>query len=82
MEEPFEIPVNYRGESLSFTTRLIRFGYIHRFQVDLNGYEVFFEQDDEGKYRAQVDTAKLNDSVKIDVGLLKAVAEAIEDILK
>lgn len=81
MEEPFDIPVTYKNQSLLFPARLIRAGYIHKFEVIVNGQPVFFEQDDMERYRAIVDVDAINNGFNIDKALLQAIAEAIEDIL-
>ena len=82
MEDSFDIPITYKGESLLFAARLIQLGYVHKFQVDVNGQDVYFEQDDEGNYRAIIDYTKLSDTIKIDAELLKVIANGIEETLK
>jgi hypothetical protein len=66
---------------LLFNARLIRAGYIHKFEVVVNGQPVFFEQDDMERYRAVVDVSATNTEFYVDKALLQAIAEAIEDIL-
>ncbi len=82
MDEPFEIPVFYKNEALSFSAKLLAFGYVHKFQVDVDGRTIFFEQDDSGDYRALIDPTGIADVKNIDVELLEAIAVAIADILK
>jgi len=81
MEEPFEIPVTYNNQLLLFPARLIRAGYIHKFEVIINKQPVFFEQDDMERYRAVVDVAAINNEFHVDKALLQAIAASIEDIL-
>ena len=81
MDEPFELPVTYKGKELLFPARLLMLGYTHTFQVDVHGQEVLFEPDEERKYRAVIDPEQVESS-KIDVELLKAIADAIEIILR
>lgn len=81
MEEPFDIPVTYKNQSLLFPARLIRAGYIHKFEVIINEQPVFFEQDDMERYRAVVDVSAITNNFHADNALLQAIAEAIEDIL-
>ena len=50
--------------------------------MDVNGQDVYFEQDDEGNYRAIIDYTKLSDTIKIDAELLKVIANGIEETLK
>jgi hypothetical protein len=82
MDEPFEIPVTYQDRELLFSARLLAVGFIHKFQVDVFGQEVFFEEDDSGKYRALIHPANLEEAQNIDVSLLQAIAGSIEAILK
>ncbi len=82
MDEPFEIPVLYNNQELLFTARLLAFGYVHKFEVDVFGQQLFFEQDDSGDYRALADPANLDVVKKLDVELLQAIAQSIESILK
>lgn len=82
MDEPFEIPVLYKGQELLFTAKLLTIGYLHKFQVDVDGQEVFFEPDDGGEYRAMMNPANLEEGQVVAVDLLKAIVAAIEDILK
>lgn len=80
MEDTFELPVNYKGQEVLFPATLQQLGYVHRFAVDVYGQEVFFERDEEQNYRALVDPDAINQQVSIE--LLKAIAGAIEDVLK
>ena len=82
MDEPFEIPVLYNNQELLFTARLLTFGYVHKFEVDVFGQQLFFEQDDSGNYRALADPSNLEEAKKMDVELLQAIAHSIELILK
>ena len=83
MNEPFEITVPYKGGNLSFNARLIRYGYTHRIIVSVLGREVAFEPDEERNYRALVDPADTAITNKdLDVDLLGAIAETIEQIVR
>jgi hypothetical protein len=82
MDESFEIPVLYKGQDLHFTSRLLISGYTHKIEVDVNGIPVQFEPDEERNYRAIVDAEKVVPNQKIDAALLKAIAHAIESIVK
>ncbi|MEO6548484.1 MAG: hypothetical protein ABIN94_10810 [Ferruginibacter sp.] len=82
MEDIFEIPVWYKGEELFFAATLVVMGYVHKFKVEVDGQEMFFEQDDSGQYRAVADYNKMEQAKKIEVDLLKAIAASIESILK
>jgi hypothetical protein len=82
MDEPFEIPVTYQERELLFSARLLAFGFTHKFQVDVFGQDLLFEQDDSGKYRALINPAHLEEAKNLDVNLLQAIAGSIESILK
>ena len=82
MDEPFDIPVLYKGQELLFPARLSIVGYSHKFLVTIDGLELFFEQDNNGKYRAMANASNQVDVKDFDTELLKAIAESIESILK
>ena len=82
MDEIFELPVSYKGGELLFPARLQQLGYTHRFIVEVNGKEFFFEPDEEQNYRALVDPEHMEKDNKLNVELLKAIAEGIEAVLK
>lgn len=79
MTEPFIITVTYKGEERNFEAQLQTSGYTHRFIVGVEGIEVFFEWDEEGRYRAVIPPAHLANAKKhIDPALLQAIAAAME----
>jgi hypothetical protein len=82
MDELFEIPVLYKGQELLFPARLLMLGYVHKFLVTIDKHEFFFEQDDNGKYRAIANTSNQGEVKNLDTELLKAIAESIESILE
>jgi hypothetical protein len=82
MDEPFEIPVGYKGQELLFPAYLQQSRFTHRFAVDVYGQEIFFERDEEGSYRALIDREQLKANRKLEIELLRAIAEAIEAILR
>jgi len=57
-------------------------GYTHKIQVEVNGQLVKFEPDEEQNYRAVLDAAQLEKSNKLDIPILKAIAEVIELAVK
>ena len=85
MDEPFLIPVNYKGIEWEFEATLQIFGYTHRFNVLVEGTEVIFERDEEGQYRAILSQEALaaqgKGSRSIDPGLLEHIALQIGQIL-
>ena len=79
MDEPFLIAVEHKGTQREFEARLQVLGFTHRFLVDVDGTEMFFERDEEGCYRAIIppeNTGKIPET-----GLLQSIAGAIEKIL-
>ena len=82
MDEPFEIIVSYRGEELAFTAVLLKYGYTHKIQVFVNDQEILFEPDEERNYRAILNLTDGKEPGKTDIGLLQAIAETIESIVK
>ena len=52
MNDPFNLPVTYKGTELGFPAQLLQLGYLHKFQVDVNGQMVMFEPDEDRNYRA------------------------------
>ena len=77
MDEPFELPVTYKGEELLFPAQLHLLGYTHQFRVGVYGVEVFFEPDESGEYRALIDPSLIDNNHKIDIALLQAIAHGI-----
>jgi hypothetical protein len=82
MDEPFELPVSYKGKELLFTSQLLMLGYTHKFQVNVNGQEVLFEPDEERTYRAIVEPETQQSAKHMDIELLQAIADAIEAVIK
>lgn len=82
MEDGFEIPVTYRNEDLLFPAQLLSFGWTHRIEVNMDGTTVCFERDEEGEWRALLSSEDIELNKTIDVELVKAIAVAIENILK
>ncbi|RYY92797.1 MAG: hypothetical protein EOO11_20795 [Chitinophagaceae bacterium] len=83
MEEPlesFDLPVTYKGKERSFSAALVQRGFAHRIEVDVDGTPVYFEWDEERKFRALVDPdAAGND--RPDPGLVQALLETLEELL-
>lgn len=82
MNDTFDLPVSFKGETYFFSSRLLQLGYTHKFVVDVNGQPVYFEPDEERNYRAIIETADIKSNKDLNLELLKAVAHAIEAITK
>lgn len=79
MNEPFLLPVEYKGEERAFEAELQVWGYGHRFQVNVDGSAVIFERDEEGSYRAVIPPE--TPGALPAAALLRAIAETIGRIL-
>ena len=77
--DTFEIPVLYKNKELMFPAEVIRYGYVHRIQVDVEGQIIFLEKDEEGSYRAIADE---KNTKELDTDLVKEIVSAVETILK
>ncbi|MEJ7823445.1 MAG: hypothetical protein WKF85_14065 [Chitinophagaceae bacterium] len=82
MDEPFDIPVTYKGEELLFKGELLAYTYSYKIQVEVDGNLVLFEPDDERNLRAMINPENFNEGKKIDVELLKCIGKSLEEILK
>ena len=81
-DNALEIPVTYKGQEFSFPARFVLSGYTHKIQVEVNGQVIAFEPDEERNYRAMLDPAQLEKGLRVDIGLLQAIAEVIESVVK
>jgi hypothetical protein len=78
MDDQLILPLNYQGQELEFEMRVYQYGYIHRVEVWIGAIAVQFELDDEQNYRALVSPEQLEQSRKLSVGLLQAIALQLE----
>lgn len=76
-----EVPVTYKNKDLVFNATFLQAGYTYKFEVDVNGINIFFEPDEEQNYRAMV-APEMSNKINIDEELLKLIAESLKDILK
>ena len=81
-DDSFEIPVSYRGEEFSFPAQLVITGYTHKIQVEVDKQVIMYEPDEERNYRPVLTAAQLESGVKLDINLLKAIAEVIQSVIK
>ena len=80
MDEPFDLPVVYKGEEQLLPAQLVQQGYMHKFEVLVQGTAIYFEPDEEGNYRALVDPESIDKTINLE--LLQAIAAAIEKVLR
>lgn len=88
MEDPFIITVAYKGQDRDFEAELLQMGYIHKFHVIVEEADLYFERDEEGRYRAVLqdnpdEPGPRGQRTKPhpDLALLRLIAEKIESIL-
>ncbi len=80
MNEPFELPVTYKGKDLLLPAQLLNYGYTHKFKVTVDEQEVLFEPDEERMYRAIVDIANIDKMKEGTKELLQVIAEALQSL--
>ena len=81
-EDSLEIPVTYKGEDLLFQGELLLMGYTYKIQVEVEQQLIMFEPDEERNYRAILTEEQLQKNKKLDVGLLQAIAQVLESVVK
>jgi hypothetical protein len=77
VEEPFDLPVAYNGEELSFKTMLVSTGYTYSFHIQVEKAELVFEKDDSGDFRVINYT---EEHANIDTNLLEAIIISLKVI--
>ena len=82
MEESFKLPVTYKNKELEFEAKLLAFGYVHKFHIDIDGVEVLFEPDEESNYRAILDEEALAKQLKPNIELVQLVGNKIAELFK
>ena len=58
------------------------YGYTQKIELLVHGVSVFYERDEESKWRALIDSEEAGSNRLPDVELLQAIAEAIEKVLQ
>ncbi|MBL7748123.1 MAG: hypothetical protein JNM19_11880 [Chitinophagaceae bacterium] len=82
MNDEFHIPVSFGGKEYHFPARLLNYGYTIKLEVVIDGNTILFEPDEERNWRALVPFDEITSTQKTNPELLRAVAEAIEEITK
>ena len=80
MDEPFFLPVNFKGIEHQFEALLKRRGYVAVLEVNVHDALVIFERDEQGDWRAILPEDQAGKAP--DVELLRAIGETIEQILQ
>ena len=81
MNQPFDIPVVYKGETIHLPAQLFTSAFSYQIQVVVNEIPVNFERDDSGNFRALAATPDNVFFQKTDPALLQAIAATLEEIL-
>ncbi|HWB27515.1 MAG TPA: hypothetical protein VG738_18695 [Chitinophagaceae bacterium] len=74
MADNFNLPIEFNGQEYEYPTQILRYGYTHKIQVDVNNKIVTFEPDEEGNYRALTDQ-------DISPALLKEISDTLKVLL-
>jgi hypothetical protein len=82
MDEPFFLPVTFKGQELQFEAKLEQRGYVYVLLVDVNGTPVIFERDEELNWRALLPQPELGAAKPPSLELVLAIGETIEQLLK
>jgi hypothetical protein len=82
MNDPFEIPVSYKGQDLLFPALLLSYGYSYKIEVEVHGTKIFFEPDEDRQWRALVPYGATENTCQPDQGLLEAIVKSIEKNLQ
>jgi hypothetical protein len=80
MDEPFFLPVVFKGIEHQFEASLKRRGYVAVLEINVHDALVIFERDEQGDWRAILPEDQAGKTP--DVALLRAIGEAIEQILQ
>lgn len=77
-----EVSVTYKNKKTFFNAHFLQAWYTYKFEIDVNGINIFFEPDEEQNYRALVAPEMINKINNIDGELLKLIAKSLKNILK
>lgn len=78
----FELPVTFNGKDLAFQGKFLDYGYSSKIEMDIEGTKVLFEPDEERNWRALISFEDLQANKKLNMDLLKVIAEALDEIRK
>jgi hypothetical protein len=78
MKGYFIIPVDYKGERLELKGKLLNGKHGYNFKVKVEGADVVFEQNEEGKYKVAVRPVGMLKEGKIDVELVEVIKDVVE----
>ncbi len=78
-EEPFELPLTFKGSELLLPAKLIQMGYTYKIFVTANEQEIIFEPDEERNLRAIIEQPNSKNN---SMELIKAIGEALNHHFK
>jgi hypothetical protein len=81
MNEPFIVPVIYKGTEYELKARFERWEYTHRIAVLIDEVTIIFEPDERGAYRALSLPNENDITPNISIGLLQAVSEKLQKLI-
>lgn len=80
MNEPFIITVSYQGREHEFKARYERWGHSHRIAVLIDELTFNFEPDEEGGYRALLNSEHSLKVNSFELQMLQTVAEKLAQL--
>ncbi len=80
MDDTFELPVRYRNQDLTYPGQFKRWGYSYRIEMQVDGFIIYFEPDEERNWRALTDPSRDN-TTSVPGDKIRAVIEALNQYL-
>jgi hypothetical protein len=80
MPDELALPVHFNNEEISFPMEMIRWGYTHRFKIHVYGHDYFFEPDEEGIYRAIIEST--DKPAYGNTELLKVIGQTLAELMQ
>ncbi len=78
-EEPFELPVDYRGQEITLSGKLVQMGYTYKFFLEVEGQTIIFEPDEERNFRVISESPGMK---AISVDMIQAIIASLEKNLR
>ena len=78
--DELKLPLVYNGEELELPLKMYGYGFTFRIEVLIGNTAVIFEPDEEGCYRALVNTGDLEKNKIISENFLQAIADSLEKL--
>ena len=78
----FELPVIFNNKEFVFPGKFLDYGYSSKIEIDIEGTKVLFEPDEERNWRALISFEDHQANKKLNLELLKAIAEAVDAVTK